>query len=420
MKRFSLVILSLLIVFTGLVLSNKSYAKRQITKPTQLAVYHNNRGVKFLNEGNLDLAELEFKTAVELSPDYTEAYNNLGVVAKRKGDLNGAKEYFMKALKLDDNYGAAYSHLSMVYLDLGDLGNALSYGKIAAKRGSTMPITHYNLGIVYLEVNNQKPNKNYDKDAESELKIATELDPRMYEAHLALARLYTKQGRYELATIRYRLALQVKPFDAKVWNELGKAYQSMGQTTLAENAFKAAKEVSAGVNQPSTAPAPQTQNEKKNETGSKIEELKKLVASEPQNGFAHFCLGTAYLNLGDEKYAAGNKKEADEYYKMALPSLQKALELNPQLLDASYNIGYIYFRQGNLSAAEEQWNKTLSLNSGHVRTLYNLGMLYNQKGDKVKSTDFLCKFVAAAGNKYEGESQNALEIVKVNGGKCQN
>lgn len=411
-------ILFALIIFAGF--QSNIYAKK-ITRPTQRAVYHNNRGVRFLDAGNLKLAELEFKTAVELSPDYIEAYNNLGIVSKRQGDLRSAKIYFEKAIELDKNYAAAYSHLSMVYLDMGDLNNALSTGKKAVRKGSTMPITHFNLGLVYLAKNAQKPDSKYDDLAENEFKVATELDPHMYEAHLALARLYDRQNKYELSAIRYRLALENRPNNPAIWKELARVYNKTGDSAKAENALKKAAELSGAPAEPQTKSmqdATQLISQKK--YSEAIAALKKIIQKEKKNEWAYYRLGSAYLYLGETQLAQNKGSSANANFKAAIKHLEKALEINSQLADASYNLGYTHFRMNNEKSAVEQWNKTLSINPNHARTLYNLGIYYNQKNQKEKANAYLCKFALVAGKGFTAQVKNALNIVKTNGGKCQN
>lgn len=408
------------IAFLSMSLQPTGWAGK-ITKPSERAVYHNNRGVKFLSAGDLELAEIEFKTAAELSPDYVEAYNNLGIVAKKRGDVSGAVSYFEKALELDKNYGAAYSHLSMVYLDMGDINKALSVGKIATKKGATMPITHYNLGMVYLAKNKESPEKDYSKFAEDELKIATELNSNMFEAHLALARLYKEQGNYELSTIRYRLAIENHPLDSTIWTELGQVYQAMGDDAKAENAFRKALSISTDEvdsSNPHMQLGLEYLNRKDYEKA--IEELGKAVKIDPKNEVVHYRLGTAYLNLGEIKRTSGQEKEAVKYFKSAIGPLQKALALNPQMADAAYNLGLAYFRLGDISSAEARWNQTLEISPNHGRALYNLGLLYKGQGNIQKANGYLCRFAGVAGQEFAAERENALNIIKVSGGRCQN
>lgn len=420
----------LIIGFLTLVAFQPDLLAKKMVKPTEIAVYHNNVGVKYLDAGDLELAEVEFKTAAELCPDYVEAYNNLGVIAKKRGDLKSAKVYFEKAIALDKKYGAAYSHLSMVLLDEGDLEKALEAGKMAVKRGATMPLTHYNLALVYLEMTKRSPDKNYDQFTEQQLKITTELDPMMFEAHRALARVYKKQGKLELASIRYRLALESHPVDAEIWKELGDTYIAMGDSVKAENAFRKAASVAgeAGAEQ---LPQPYLGSTNTNmDIGLKymgqkdylkaIEEFNAAAQVDPKNELAFYRIGTAYIYLADQKMAENKNSEAAQDYKNAEAPLLKALSLNPQMADASYNLGLVYYKLGNHSAAQTQWEGTISIYSKHTRALYNLGMLYNKQGMKEKSVDYFCRFLSLAGNEFASEKVNAQKIIDASGGKCQN
>jgi Tfp pilus assembly protein PilF len=48
------------------------------------------RGNNHLDTGDLDRAIADYDEAIELDPNYTEAYINRGVVYKNKGDLDRA------------------------------------------------------------------------------------------------------------------------------------------------------------------------------------------------------------------------------------------------------------------------------------------------------------------------------------------
>lgn len=422
------IICSLLVILITIASINL-FAKK-ITKPTERAVYHANKGVKYLNQGDLERAETEIKTAIELSPEFVDAYNNLGIVYKLKGDLYSAKSYFEKAIKLDKHYASAISHLSMVYLELGDIDNALKYGKKAVKVGTPKPITHFNLALVYLEKNRKKPGKNFDNYAEKQLSITTELDPNMFEAHKTLARLYKKQGKYEQAAIRYRLALGNHPEDKESWKELAEVYKALGNHMMAEKALRMAengqaqgqdiKDISKQQIDASIANiklGTELMNQGKYEKA--VEEFTKATIASPKNANAYNTLGSALLFIGENKMQR-ESTDAKDYIERSIPAFKKALELNPTLVDASYNIGYAFYRLGKSDEAEKIWLETLSLNSKHERTLYNLGILYNDKKNRTKANDYLCKFIQTADKQLSDQKEKALNLIKTNGGKCQN
>jgi tetratricopeptide (TPR) repeat protein len=62
---------------------------------------HYNEGVRHYQSGDLEEAIGEYRQAISIDPNYTEAYLNLGVIYKIQGDLDGARGYFEKVLSLD-------------------------------------------------------------------------------------------------------------------------------------------------------------------------------------------------------------------------------------------------------------------------------------------------------------------------------
>ena len=112
-----------LIVFVLLV--TPSVAKKS-EKPSERAIEHNNKGVAALyNEGDVDKAIFEFKTATEMEPKYVEAWSNLGLAYKYKGQLDEAVKVLTKAIDLDKKFASPHNHLGIVYHALGKYKEAL-------------------------------------------------------------------------------------------------------------------------------------------------------------------------------------------------------------------------------------------------------------------------------------------------------
>lgn len=54
------------------------------------AKFYSDQGNKFLLEGDLDQALVSFNQAIELDPDFAEAYYNLGLLFHTQNDYNKA------------------------------------------------------------------------------------------------------------------------------------------------------------------------------------------------------------------------------------------------------------------------------------------------------------------------------------------
>jgi len=76
------------------------------------------------------------------------------------------------------------------------------------------------------------------------------------------------------------------------------------------------------------------------------EKLKEAIAKEPDNPSVYSALGNVYMNLFTDEYDANGKTEkASGYFDGALEYFQKALELKPDMFDAIYSLGSLYFNE---------------------------------------------------------------------------
>ena len=406
-----------------LIISFPAYAKKKITMPTARAVYHNNQGISYLNKQDLDRAEFELKTAIELSPEYVEAFNNLGTVYKLKGNLDAAAAEFSRAIKLDKDYANAYNNLGAVYLAQGKIDDAINTIKKGLKKDGTIADAHYNLGLAYLEKTKVSKDKSFVGMAEAEFVKATELNPNLVHVHKTLADVYRTLGEYELAIIRYRLALGNEPMNPDLWNKLGDVYLEKGDQFQAQNCFQKAQELSAGG-------APKGQQESSLQLGlfylkekryqEAINEFKAVAEKNPLNEQAWFRIGTTYLSWAEDEQLKRNNSEAARLYGEAATALKKAKEVNPQMADASYNLGLAYLKLGKTLDAQREWEYTTTIDPKNARALYNLGLLYQQMGRADDGYAMLCRFVAVAGNKFPVEAATARQSLETSKFKCQN
>ena len=90
------------------------------------AVEHDERGIVFALAGLYEQAITEFNKAIELDPEYAEAYNNRGNAYWNKGNFDRAIADYDKAIELDPEYAEAYSNRGFVYYLKGELTKAIS------------------------------------------------------------------------------------------------------------------------------------------------------------------------------------------------------------------------------------------------------------------------------------------------------
>lgn len=244
-------------------------------------------------------------------------------------------------------------------------------------------IEHANHGVEEFK------NSLYDA-AERDLKLAIQTDPTYEIAHYNLGKIYQKQRKWDKAIEAFEGATQRAPGNANYFYDLGEAYLEAKKIDAAEQALKKAADldptlykahwrlglVYVALERPKEADAA----------------LRKAIEANPRLDKPFVDLGHLYLDYDGFKEAEkvfseclrANENSAECYnghglalkelklYEPATGEFKKALELEPSLANAQYNIGMTYAEWYEQSHANEQ---------------------------KEKARDYLQKFVASGGGK---------------------
>ncbi len=114
----------------------------------------------------------------------------------------------------------------------------------------------------------------------------------------------------------------------------------------------------------------------------KVNELKAIVAREPQNR-------QAWVALGNEYFDADQPMESIEAY-------QKALDINAKDPNVLTDQGVMFRRLGWFDRAIDNFTRAYQADPGHATSLYNLGITYRYDiQDFAKAEEAWTKFLAA-------------------------
>ncbi len=163
-----------------------------------------NFGVIFKNLGKLQDAELSYRKAIEIKPDFPDAHSNLGNILRDLGKLKDAELSTRKAIELNPDYAAAHNNLGNILNDIGKSKEAeLSYCK-AIEINPDYAEAHYNLGIILKDLGKLK-------DAEISTRKAIEIKPNYAEAHLNLGKTLKDLGKLQEAFDSYLKSIDINP-----------------------------------------------------------------------------------------------------------------------------------------------------------------------------------------------------------------
>jgi tetratricopeptide (TPR) repeat protein len=160
----------------------------QVIPPAALAEYH--RGASSIKDKNSQLGIEALKKAIEIFPDYFDAAALLGTEYVKLGQFESAIPILIRAVVINNKAASSMYALGVAYLRLNSPAEAIRWLENAAAQDSGNPNVYMMLGLAY------GTNRTFSQ-AEVALKKAYQLGrAKAADAHLYLAGIYDKQGRY--------------------------------------------------------------------------------------------------------------------------------------------------------------------------------------------------------------------------------
>jgi tetratricopeptide (TPR) repeat protein len=140
-----------------------------------------------LRGGKVDEAEAAFNDILAKNPAVPEAHYNLAVIAGQRKNWPAAQAEYQKALDLRPNYGDAWSGLARSYQDAGQKDKAMEVMKEASAKNEGDAGVQFNLGIFLL-------NAQQVDAAEEAFKKVQSLDATNSEVEYYLGTIAVQKG----------------------------------------------------------------------------------------------------------------------------------------------------------------------------------------------------------------------------------
>ncbi|GLV59787.1 hypothetical protein KDH_66110 [Dictyobacter sp. S3.2.2.5] len=303
-----------------------NYDRAIACDPTDVTA-HNNRGWTHYHLGNYQQAINDYQRAITLSPRFAKAYINLGHTYYAQKEYEKALASFTQALDIDPKQQAVYFQQGRTFFDL----------------------------------------KEYQQSVEA-YHQTIELNPQDAMAYLNRGWSYHMLKAYEKALEDFAQALNLKPDDARIYNNRGWTYRAMKEHKLALADFEQASALDAKLTNARNG------LEKTYWDLNKHQELitfyNKSIERNPQDAEAYFNRGRAHNLL---------KKP------QALSDFTQALELQPHMLAAYIERGFIYDNRREYKLALADFQQALKISDHHPRIHFGLGHVYFALKENEKS-----------------------------------
>jgi tetratricopeptide (TPR) repeat protein len=187
------------------------------------AVSLNISGDNLYQNGDIEGAIAEFKTALLLDPSDINVRNSLGVCYGILGDYKKALKEFKATLKLDPDEVMALYNIGLVNMLTGKNAEALRYLLDAdRKKEEDIFEVAFQIGRVYLDMGKSEMAKEF-------LEKALKLNPESWSALHSLGECCTALNMTDEAISAYKKAIRLNPNDAESLSALGCLFDLLGE-----------------------------------------------------------------------------------------------------------------------------------------------------------------------------------------------
>jgi len=197
----------------------------------QIAKEHNDYGVDYLNQGQLDKAQQRFELALEYNEDYPEPYGNLALVWIARNDLDKAKEMAIKAIRLNTDVAEAHNTLGYIYLQNKAYGKAHDRFVDALRINPGYVEARYNLCLAYQSLKR-------DSEARICFSKVIETNSNFADPFHELCKMDIEDRKAEDAVGHCTRAVELEPQFTEAYFHLGLALQKAGKHCEAQDAYK--------------------------------------------------------------------------------------------------------------------------------------------------------------------------------------
>ena len=246
-------------------------------------------------------------------------------------DLEGAAKFFGDAIRIDPNHIESYKNLAYTHLRADNLPAAIEvYQDYLAINPKEVSILN-EVTRLYLE------NKEYVK-AQETAQAVLDVDAANIDAISNLAMAYDLNGQNDMALQTYEAALAKNPEDQDLIFNLARL------------------------------------NYLNKEYDKAIALFQKVISLNPEDYDANLNVGNAYLTMADDLRKGLVEKEnakqtiseddvnkLKEFYRAAIPFLEKAISIKPENSAVYYNLGVAYVNVGEATKGAEFFNKAEEL-----------------------------------------------------------
>jgi len=222
-----------------------------------------------------------------------ERFYSQGVAQLSRDDFERALPYFERAVEMDPNYAEAWYQAGFCYGILGRHSDALRASRQAAKLRPEWAETYVNIGVSSFALGQYE-------DAVGAYRQAVRLEDDSAETQYALGLSLGKLNRTDEEILAYRRAITIKPDHANAMEKLSEAYFRLKRWQDALAVLEQLKTYRPGAKIFNMMGEVYLELDRKDES---LTAFNSAIGYDPEFARARYNLGRAYIELGNRDMA---------------------------------------------------------------------------------------------------------------------
>jgi len=334
---------------------------------------------------NLTSAEIVFKQALKIDPNYGPAEAGLGETYWHRYENTKQKQWIAPAQQgctkaVDSGNAGAEGHMCLGLLEngTGQYEKAAEQFQQAAQLEPTNDRAYRNLADAYQHLN--QPDK-----AEETYKRAIAVRPQYWRGYSFLGAFYGAQAEYDKSAAMWRRATELDPDSYTAFNGLGATLLYLGKDDEATPAFEKSIALRPNYTAYSNMAAALFRLRRYQQAAASFKEALALDDSNYQ----------LWGNLADAYYYGGQTSQAVEPYKKAISMAEQQLKVNPRDQNILADLADYYSMLGDRKQALAYLDRALELRQGDKELLFIAAVVYNQLHETGTALEWLGKALAA-------------------------
>ena len=280
----------------------------------------------------------DYTSAIQLNPQYADAFNNRGFARFNLGDMDGAIADYDAAIWLNPHFTIAFVNRGNAYARKGNLAQA------AADYSSAIQLSPSDDRIYFSRAVTRFSSGDID-GAIADYNSVIQLNPQNADAYNNRGWAWASKADLNRAIDDYSAAIRINPQYALVYHNRAAAYNDQGNYTAAHQDYDSAIQLNPGNARLFIGRSWARLNLRDLEGA--IADCNEAQRLSPSEILAYMNRGTAYLMQGDVN--------------RAYQDYQQANQLFPQSADPYLGMGNCFFQVGQLTDALRQYKQYVQL-----------------------------------------------------------